>query len=138
MFLIGARYIVPPRQVNEPVVLLVKLFVTELTAELEARLVHLVVQLQAALRAQAFATPAARQAFYMIVTFGEVLLPPVQREKPAAGLAIEFAAVVVLLHVVAMRHGRDQMFAAHRALEGRFQRVLGPNVIGKDGKALAP
>jgi hypothetical protein len=103
---------------NEPVVLLVKLFVAKLTAELEARLMDLLMELQAALRAQAFATPAARQAFHVIVTLGIVLLLHVQREKSSARLTVEFGAILVLFHVIAMRHGRHQTFAAQRAFKG--------------------
>ncbi len=136
--MIWKRNTVLARHMNEPVVLLVKLFVAKLTAELEARLMNLLMELQAALRAQAFATPAARQAFHVIVTLGIVLLLHVQREKSATRLTIEFCAIFVLFHMIAMRHGRHQTFAAHRALKGGLQRVLGSDVIGQNGQALTP
>ncbi len=37
-----------------------------------------------------------------------------------------------------MRHGRHQTFAAQRAFKGGLQRVLGSDVIGQNGQALAP
>jgi len=135
---IWERDIVLASHMNEPVVLLVKLFVAKLTAELEARLMDLLMQLKAALRAQAFATPAARQAFHVIVTLGIVLLLHVQRKKSSARLTIEFGAILVLFHVIAMRHGRHQTFAAQRAFKGGLQRVLGSDVIGQNGQALTP
>ncbi len=55
---------------------------------------------------------------------GKVLFPDAQGEKAAARLAIELALVSVLLHMVAVSHGRNKEFATLPAFEGGLQRVL--------------
>ena len=125
-------------QVDDPIVLLVKLFATQLTTILEYRLVDLAMQLQTALGAQALATLPTREAFHMVVVLGVVLVTDAVGKETAAGLAIELGPVVVLLDVVAMGHRCDKTFATEPALKLRLQGVLGPNVIGQNAEALAP
>ena len=123
VFLFRWRNIVLPRQMNEPVVLLVKLFVTELTAVLVERLVHLVVQLQAALGAQAFPAPVAREAAHVGVTFGVVLLPHLNRKEPAAGLNGRVVKKIVILYSAPKRPKLLKAGLRIRSIFGRIRQI---------------